>query len=325
MRVLLTDSDLFPFGDRERALLDEDGVVLDEIEGHEAEAIAAFGKSAAAVFAYYARFDRPLIESMSACKVIARCGTGYDRIDVDAARELGMVVTYVPGYGAVDVAEHAIALLFACARHLGRADREVQAGRWPSYRELGVMSRIAGSTLGLLGFGRSAREVAVRATGLRLEVLAHDPFVGATGAPEGVRIVSFDELLWRSDFLSVHVPLTPSTHHLLDATAFARMRPSAFLINTSRGPVVDGEALADALEEGRLSGAGLDVLEQEPPSRRDRLLGRADVLISPHAAAYTEEAIAELTATAVTDVLRVLRGETPRYPVPELDGTGGAR
>jgi D-3-phosphoglycerate dehydrogenase / 2-oxoglutarate reductase len=320
-RVLLTDSERFPFAPGELDELAEIGATLDLLPGHDPKDIVAVGGSAAGVLVYSGRFDAGLLGHLRQCRVLARCGVGYDNIDVQAAGERAIAVTYVPAYGAADVAEHAIALLFACARRLGRSDRSVQASSWPSYGELGQMQRLAGQTLGLLGFGRIAREVASRAAGLRLRVIAHDPFVEPAAArAERVELVSADLLFAQSDFVSVHLPLTPGTGHLVGAEAFALMRPTAYLINTSRGPVVDQGALVAALDAGVIAGAGLDVLEREPPAPGDPLLGRPDVIITPHSAAYTEEALGEVRRTALADVIRVLRGQQPLYPVPELAG-----
>lgn len=326
-KALLTDSDRFPFSHEDVQLLERDGVALAEVAGHDPDEIARAASGAAAVFVYSGRFDQVLIDKLASCRVLARCGVGYDNIDIEAAWRRGILVTYVPAYGGVDVAEHAIALLFACARRLGQSDRAVQAGDWPRYADLGLMRRIAGRTLGLLGFGRIARQVAVKAKALDLAVLAHDPFVDAVTAHDlGVQLVDFQELFTRSDFLSVHLPLTKGTMHLVDEGALSLMHREAYLINTSRGAVIDQGALVRALDAGRIAGVGLDVLEREPPQLADGVLGRANVLISPHSAAYTEEALAEVRRTALLDVLLVLQGQPPRYPVPEgsreQDGRG---
>ena len=314
---------MFPFGPRQLREITEAGATLVEVAGHEPEEVARAGKRCRAMFAYYVRVDHALLSRMPDLQVVARCGVGYDRIDIEAARARGISVTYVPGYGSADVAEHAIALLLACARRLGAIDRAVQAGGWPTYPELGPMRRVAGSTLGLVGFGRIARQVARRARGLDMAVIAFDTAMDAGVAADlGVEPVSFDLLLERSDFVSIHVPLLPTTHHLLDATAISRMRPGAVLVNTSRGPIVDQEALVAALESGRIASAGLDVLEREPPTATDGVLGRANLLISPHSAAYSEESFEELMTTALRDALAVLRGEPPRHLVPELAGDG---
>jgi D-3-phosphoglycerate dehydrogenase / 2-oxoglutarate reductase len=203
--VLLTDSDRFSFGVGEVRMLADAGAHLELLPGHNRDAIAAAAATATAIFVYSGKFDAELIGRLGPCRLLARCGTGYDNIDVAAARTRSVAVSYVPAYGADDVAEHAIALLLACARRLGRADCGVQAGTWPSYGELGPMRRLRRQILGLLGFGRIAREVAARGRGVQLRVIAHDPFVDpAAGAALGVELVPIETLLAESDFLSVH-------------------------------------------------------------------------------------------------------------------------
>ena len=317
-RVVLTDSDRFPFGPADLEMLSGAGVALDEVPGHDPDAIAAAAAGADAIFVYSGRFDAALIGRLQGCRVLARCGVGYDNIDVAAARARGIVVTYVPAYGEQDVAEHAIALMLACARRLAASDRAVQSGGWPSFVGLGPMRRLAGRTLGLVGYGRIAREVAARARGLRMEVIAHDPHVDPmAGAPLNVRLMPLAEMLAASDFVSVHVPLGPATRHLIGDAALSAMRQDAYLINTSRGAVVDQEALVRALDTGHIGGAALDVLEQEPAPAGAAILGRSNVLITPHSAAYTEEALEDVRRTALTDVLLILRGRPPRFPVPD--------
>jgi phosphoglycerate dehydrogenase-like enzyme len=323
-RVLLTDSDRFPFGPGEVSLLRDAGVALDELPGHDRDAVARAGAGAAGIFVYHARFDARLLGRLDACRVLARCGAGYDNIDVAAARARGIQVTYVPEYGTDDVAEHALALLLACARRLPASDRAVQAGGWPSFAELGPMRRLGGSTLGLIGFGRIARALATRAIGLRMRVVASDPYVSARiTEPAGVRLCSLDEVLGQAQYLSVHVPLTKDTRHLIGVAALGRMRRDCYLINTSRGEVVDQQALVDALDAGQIAGAALDVLDREPPAPGSAILHRANVLITPHSAAFTREALQDVRRTALADVLRVLSGEPPLFAVPGL-AAGGA-
>jgi D-3-phosphoglycerate dehydrogenase / 2-oxoglutarate reductase len=318
-RVVLTDSDRFPFRSADLQRLSSAGVDVSEVPGHDARDIAAAAKGCHAVFVFSGKFDAALLKQLVGCRVIARCGVGYDNIDIAAAHALGMTVTYVPDYGAEDVADHAIALVLSCARRLSYCDRAVHDGLWPSFADLGPMRRIAGRTLGLIGYGQIARHVAARARALKMEVLAHDPLVDQdAGVLLGVSLVSLTEVLGASHFVSVHVPLRPATRHLIDATAIAKMRPDSYLINTSRGAVVDEDALVAALDAGQISGAALDVLEQEPPPAESPILRQPNVLVTPHSAAFTQEAFGDLCRTAITDVLLVLRGSPPRFPVPEL-------
>jgi phosphoglycerate dehydrogenase-like enzyme len=316
--ALLTDSDRFPFDTDDLGALAGAGVRLRELPGHDPARIVEAGQDVDAVFVYSGKFTAEVIERLPACRVLARCGVGYDNIDVDAAREHGITVTYVPDYGSEDVAEHTLALMFACARRIAASDRAVQHGGWPGYRQLGPMYRMSGRTLGLLGFGRIARCVARGALAFGMRVLAHDPFVDPAACEAlGVHPVGRDELLRTADVVSIHLPLTAETRHSVDAGALALMKPTALLLNTSRGAVIDQRALEEAVLAGRIAGAGLDVLETEPPEPDSPLRTAESVLITPHSAAFTEEALAEVRKRALADALRVLRGEAPLDPVPE--------
>lgn len=317
MPALLTDCDCFPFDSADRAALAAAGLDVVELPGHDPRQIDEWGRQAVAIFVYRAEFASEVIQRLECCRVLARCGAGYDNIDVVAAKRRGIEVVYVPDYGVDDVSDHALALLMACARKLVVADRAIRAGRWPSYSELAPLHRLRGQVLGLLGFGRIARALAKKGRALGLEIIAYDPFV----APEvfrddDVRPVPRTVLFETSDFLSIHVPLSNETHHLVGWAELARMKPRAVVINTSRGPIVDGAALADALASGRLGGAGLDVFDVEPLSLSDPLRQIQTVVLSPHSAAYTEESLAQVRKRAVADVLRVLRGAEPLNPVP---------
>jgi len=311
-RVLLTDSDRFPFDEEDRARLARAGLELDELPGHEPARVAAAARGAAAIFVYHARFPAELIERLNGVRVLARCGTGYDNIDVAAARQRGIEVVYVPDYGVNEVADHTLALLLAVARKVAIGDRAVRAGLWPAYSELGPIRSLRGRVLGLLGYGRIARAVAARAQAFGLEPIAHDPFL----AEADVELVGREELFARADILSVHAPLTPETRHSVGRAELALMQRAAILVNTSRGPIVDGAALAEALVAGRPAGAGLDVFETQPLPADDPLRRLENVVLTPHAAAYSEEALAEVRKRPLADVLRVLSGEPPLDPVP---------
>ena len=317
-RILATDADRFQLGDADRERLREAGIELAELAGHDPGDVADAAADVSGLLVYHLRVDVPLLDKLPECRVVARCGSGYDNIDVAAARARRIVVTYVPGYGSADVAEHALALLLTSARRITVADRAMRAGRWPAYADLGPLRRLTGRTLGLLGFGQIAREIAIRARCLGLRVVAHDPYVpDPEFAADGVAQVTWQELLADSDILSIHVPLTPETSHLIDEEALARIRPGALIINTSRGGIIDEKALAAALSDGRLGGAALDVFQAEPPPANHPLFAREDVVVTPHSAAFTEEALAEVRARAIDDVVRVLTGGAACYPVPE--------
>ena len=307
--VLLTDADCFPFDPDDRASLEEAGVELREIAGHEPDDVVEAAEGADGIFVYHARFPRETIARLDGVRVLARCGAGYDNIDIAAARERGITVVYVPDYGVDDVADHALALLLACARRVAQADRAVRAGGWPTYADLAPMRRLRGRTLGVLGYGRIGRNLAEKARALGLRVLVHDPYVPAESTDR-------DSLLRESDFVSIHVPLTDVSRHSIGRAEFDLMKPTAILVNTARGPIVDTDALVEALAAGRLGGAGLDVFEEAPLPSDHPLRTFDNVVLTPHSAAYTEEALAEVRKRPLEDALRVLGGEAPRNPVP---------
>jgi D-3-phosphoglycerate dehydrogenase len=307
--ALLTDSDRFPFDADDRAALSEAGVDLRELPGHDPNDLVDAARGADAIFVYYARVPGEVVERLDGCRVLARCGTGYDNIDVEAARARGIEVVYVPDYGIDDVADHALALLLACARKLALSDRLVRGGAWPGYGDLAPLHRLRGRTLGLLGYGRIARNLAEKARALGLRVIAHDPYVPEAHA-------SRDELFRESDFLSVHVPLTDETRHTIGRAELAVMKPGAVLVNTARGAVVDTVALASALAKARLAGAGIDVYEEAPLPADHPLRACPTAVLTPHSAAYTAESLAEVRKRPLADALRVLRGERPHDPVP---------
>ena len=242
---------------------------------------------------------------MPKCRIIARYGIGVDTIDLGAATAAGIIVTNNPTYCIEEVAEHTMALLLACARKVAFYDRMVRSGRWevPPGKPL---FRLVGRTLGLVGFGNIARQVAARAAAFGMRVLFFDPFV-----KEGSGKTDLEKLLAESDFLSLHPPLTPQTRKMINEEALAKMKPTAFLINCARGPVVDTDALVRALDAKRIAGCALDTVDPEPLPNPHPLRGRENVILLPHAAWYSEQAMAGLQAGAPGEVRRVLSGEWP--------------
>ncbi len=252
------------------------------------------------------------IEQLRSTRLIMRCGAGVDTVDVAAAATRGIWVANVPDYCLDEVADHTLLLLLAAVRRLRHMEQQVTAGRWLD-PELPNVRRLAGRTLGLVGVGRIGERVATRARGFGLRVIAHDPGLDpARAAALDVRAVGFGELLADSDIVSLHLPLTAATHHVLDASAFGAMRPGTVLVNTSRGGLVDLDALADALDRGIVSAAGLDVLDGEPhPPLDHRLLGDPRVIVTPHVAFYSVDAQADLGRRAADEVERALAGQPP--------------
>jgi D-3-phosphoglycerate dehydrogenase len=254
------------------------------------------------------RVTRPAIAAATRLEVIGRAGAGVDTIDVDAATERGIVVMNTPGGNTTAVAEHTLALLLALARRVPLADATLKAGRWEKARLGGV--ELFGKTLGIVGLGRIGSEVARRALGFRMRVLAYDPYLTREAAGRlGVESVELDELLAGSDFITIHTPLTGDTRHLIGEAELARMRPGVRLINCARGGIIDETALVRALESGQVGGAAVDVFEQEPPPADHPLLRFEQVVVTPHLGAATDEAqaaVALAIADQVADAL--LRG-----------------
>jgi len=280
-----------------------------------AEEILAVARDADAILVTYAKLPGELLRQLTRCKAIGRFGLGVDNIDLLAAKALGIAVNYVPDYCLREVPDHAMALLLALARKVTLANTLVQSGRW-EVPPLVPLRRLEGQMFGLIGFGNIPRTLAPKARAFGLKVLAHDPYVADEALrAAGVEGVSFDDLLARSDFISVHAPLLPTTRGLMNAAAFAKMKKGACLINTARGPLVDEAALAAALDSGHLGGAALDVVTTEPLSKESPLLGRDNVILTPHTAFYSVEALEELQSKCASDVARVLSGEKAVYPI----------
>jgi D-3-phosphoglycerate dehydrogenase len=251
-----------------------------------------------------------VMSKMPKCKIIARYGIGVDTIDLAAATQAGIIVTNNPTYCIEEVAEHTMALLLACARKVAFYDRMVRGGAWavPPGKP---MFRLAGSTLGLIGFGNIARQVAVRAAAFGMKVLYADPFVKDGQFQEPGRKMELDDLLKEADFVSVHPPLMPQTRKMINDDAFSRMKPTAFIINCSRGPIIDTDALVRALDAKKIAGCGLDTTDPEPLPDPHPLRGRENVIINPHVAWYSEMAMVGLQAGAPGEVRRVLAGQWP--------------
>jgi D-3-phosphoglycerate dehydrogenase / 2-oxoglutarate reductase len=208
-----------------------------------------------------------------------------------------------------------MALLLALVRKIPSSNARTQSGRW-EMKAVVPIHRLRGSVLGLVAFGQIPQRVAPRAQSFGMRVVTHDPFVSKQVADDaGVERVEFDELIRISDYVSIHTPLLPSTRHLFNADVFRRMKPAAYLINTARGPIIDEAALANAIDQGHLAGAALDVMEQEPPSASSPLFGRDNVIVTPHTSYYSEESLLDLQHKAAEEVVRVLSGEAPRNPV----------
>jgi D-3-phosphoglycerate dehydrogenase len=307
--------------DVERAIIEEAGFELIAAQCKTEDEVIDVAHGAAAVIAQYATISARVIADLPDCRVIARYGTGVDIVDVDAATRHDILVTNVPNdWCENEVADHAMALLLAVARKVNVYDRATRGGTW-QWQTGAPIHGLRGTVLGLLSFGAIARAIAARAAGFGMRITAHDPYLTAEQmAAAGAQAVSFDELVAGSDCLVIQSPLTAETHHLFDEVQLRRMKPTAILVNTARGPIVDDRALHRALSEGWIAGAGLDDIEEEPAKvrdwRPDNALFRLDnVVITPHAAYYSEESIGTVRRFAAEEVVRVLRGQPPLSPV----------
>jgi D-3-phosphoglycerate dehydrogenase / 2-oxoglutarate reductase len=318
VKVVITDVD-FPSIDNERrelAALDAE-VILGNCRTED-ETIALCS-DADGIICQYAPFTRRVIEALPRARVIARYGVGVDTIDVAAATERGVWVCNVQSYCTTEVAEHATALILALHRRLFPLTRDVLAGGWNAVGVMGGALRLSDLTLGLLGVGAIGRAVAQRARALGLDVIAYDPFLtDEAGRASEIVGVSLGDLFERSDFLSVHCPLNADTYHVVNADRLARMKSSAFVVNTARGALVDHAALTAALQAGRLAGAALDVHEPEPLSAESPLRAMRNVILTPHAAYYSDRSLAELQTLTARNVVGALRNGQPLFPVNRI-------
>jgi D-3-phosphoglycerate dehydrogenase len=313
MLVAVADS-VFPNLDTAREVLGSIGADLQLASQATPDAILKVAGPADALLVTYAKITADMIRQMTRCRIISRFGIGVDNVDLDAATAAGIVVTKVPDYCIDEVSDHAVALLLALARKIPSSNAQVHAGRW-EMKAVVPIHRLRGRILGLVGFGRIPRLVAPKAKAFGLRVIVHDPLVQAdVFARDRVDQVDFDELLAESDYVSIHAPLLPETRNLFSTEALGKMKPGAYLINTARGPIVDEQALARALDAGQLAGAALDVMPTEPPAGSP-LLGRDNVIITPHTSFYSEESLLELQRKAAQEVADVLTGKPPKNPV----------
>jgi D-3-phosphoglycerate dehydrogenase len=281
----------------------------------EDEVIAAAHDADAIIFAF-APITAHVLDALPKVRVAVRNGVGYDAIDVQAATDRGIWVANVPDYCIPEVADHAMAMLLGLARKMLPLDAHVRRGEFSTIQASRPIYRIEGKTLGLVGMGRIGREVAKRAKAFGLNVIVFDKYLSPEQADAaGARLASFDDVMSHSDFISVHTPLTNETRHMMNAEAIRKMKKTAYLINVARGAIIDTVALAQALMQGEIAGAGIDVFENEPLPADHPLRDAPNTILHPHAAWYSEESLTQLQASAGEEVARVLRGEPLKNPV----------
>jgi D-3-phosphoglycerate dehydrogenase len=307
--VVITDCD-HPNVDIEGAIFAAAGLTWRLEACRTEEDVIRAGRDASALLVQYAPVSRRVLDALPACRVVARYGVGLDSVDVDAAAERGVRVVAIPDYCVDEVSDHALALVLALSRGVVQLDRAVHAGRW-DFTAAGELHRTRRQRLGVLGAGKAGRALAAKAGAVGFDVVGHDPYVDEV---PGLPLVGLDELLHGSDVVSLHLPLSAETYHIVDARSIGKMRPGALLVNTSRGGLVDSGALARALRDGHLGGAGLDVLEQEPIAADDPLLELPNVILTPHAAFYSEESIEELNQRVAEEIVATLAAT---HPMPQ--------
>ena len=310
-KVLITDY-VWPNTDVEREVLARIGAQAVESDSPDEQRLAELAADCDAILTCFFKVTDKVIRSAPNLKVVARYGVGVDNIAVDTATELGIPVTYVPDYCIEEVADHTMTLLLTLARSVVNLNAEVRSGGW----DPGVgrpVYRLRGKTVGIVGLGRIGRAVAERVKPFGFKIVVHDPYLSEDMFPAGQapNFVSFDELLETADFVSVHTPLTTNTRHLIGEPELRKMKRSAFLVNTCRGPVIDEYALARALDGGELAGAGIDVLEGEPPPADHPIRSARNAVITPHTAFYSEESLHELQTRTAQCAADVLCGKVP--------------
>ena len=316
--VLYTEGDFDPFHGIDVPMIEKAGGTLRMVKVTDEEERARLASDAAVLIARWMPLPRTFLERLDRAVAVIRTGIGVDTVDVAAATELGLCVANVPDFCLEEVAEHTLALIFAVTRKIVHADRLVRRGKWhrSSAQDLLPMRRLNGQTLGLIGLGNISRTVAGKARALGLKPIAYDPFVTPEAAASvEVRLAELGEVLSSADIISLHVPLTPKTRHLMNRETLGQMKRGAILINTSRGTVVDEKALLDALQSGQLAGAGLDVLEKEPQKGPHPFFDLENVVLTCHYASCSLEAYANMGLQISQQASAMLRGEFPHHLV----------
>ena len=319
--VLITDY-AWPSLDVERSILEPLGATLLVAERGDQDELLRLAPQADAILTCWRQIPVAVLEAATRCRLVCRYGIGLDNIPVRRATELGMLVANVPGFCVDEVSDHVMALLLACARRLPQYLAATRRGVWnQQLDDVGSLTtqsipRLRGQTLGLIGYGSLAQALVPKALGFGMKIIAYTPRLSPDAlSPFGRAVNDLGLLLSEADYVSIHVPLTDETRGLLDAAALRQMKSTAILINTSRGAVVDESVLVQALQEGWIAGAALDVLASEPPPPDHPLLSLPNVMVTPHVAFYSAAAIEELARRAAEQVAQVLRGEVPVHLV----------
>jgi D-3-phosphoglycerate dehydrogenase len=298
------------------------GCTLVEAREESDEALKAEVKDAVVVVDIARKLSEEIIGAMERCKLILTLSVGYDCVDVAAATARSIIVSNTPSYCTDEVSNHAITLILALARKIHQIVPRFREAVW-DYKYTKKIFNFRDKKLGIIGLGRVGRSLVPKAKGFGMNVCAYDPYVqdDIFARFEVERKYDLEDLLVEADYISIHTLLTPETYHLVDAAAFAKMKETAIIVNTARGPIIDEQALCDALDAGKIAAAGIDVLATEPPARDNPLLAKPNVLVTPHVAWYSEESFEKDMVDGMDELERVLRGKRPRFIVnPEIFG-----
>jgi len=320
MKAVVTDHP-FPSLDLAQGIFSRSGIELEVMQTKDTETIIAHTKTADAMVVGIAKIDKKIIDALERCRIILRLGVGFDNIDVAAATSRGIMVANMPDVWTEEVSDHTIAFILMIARRILPGQKAVREGKWgPMAIEFDSFKRVKEQTVGLYGFGRIARGVAEKARGAKLNCIAFDPFIPKEAmSAAGVEKVEMKDLLARSDYISLHTPLTKETENSFGIEQFRAMKRTAWVINTSRGQVIKEGDLIAALDQKLIAGAALDVLAKEPPDKNHPLLNRDNVIVTPHMASWTWDSRNDLQTKGAEEVVRVLKGEKARNLVnPEV-------
>ena len=310
-KVLITDY-VWPSTDPERAVLEAGGGELVIAPNGSESTLVELARDVDAIMTCFAQVTESVVRAAERCQVIGRFGVGVDNIAVNTATELGIAVTYVPDYCVDEVSDHVMAMLHAWNRRIVLFDRSVKEDGWGSQGLNMRIMRLRGKTIGIVGFGRIGQAVAAKAKAFGLRVLASDPVVSSEVVDSlGGKLVDLTTLLRESDFVTLHAPLTDATRNLIGRSELSEMKPEAFLINAARGPLIDEVALYQALIDGQISGAGLDVMVENVPPQDHPLLSLDNIIVTPHIAFFSQESTLELEQRAAAEVVSVMHGRMP--------------
>ncbi|WP_240510155.1 C-terminal binding protein [Virgibacillus profundi] len=316
MKVVITDYNKMEF-EEEKRVFESVGAKLEIAQCRTEDEVIEASLGATGLINSEIPITRKIIESLPELKVIAKYSIGVDNIDVEAATENNVFVANVPDYCQEEVSNHALALIMTLTRKIVSLNQSVKQGKW-SFHEGVPLHRFSTQTVGLISYGSIARNLSKKLTAIGFKVIAYDPYYQSANQETNVELVSLEELMGRSDVISIHSPLIKETYHLVNKEVLELAKPGAIIINTGRGSVINEADLINALKTGEISGAGLDVLEQEPMDVSNPLLSMENVILTPHIAFYTEESIQELKRKTALNIVDVLQGGKPRYLVNNL-------